>query len=101
MRWVRGAALLGITAMAAAITAGVVAGGILEDFSAVWAIPWGRVGLVDLFVGLGVAIVLVVWRERDPRRWVPWTIGILALGNLATAAYVLWALRGPRGGRAP
>jgi hypothetical protein len=101
MRWVRSAALVGMVVMAAAIVWGITAGGIVDDFSTVWAIPWGRVGLVDLFVGLALVIAIVIWRERDPRRWIPWTIGIVVLGNLATAAYVLWALRDPRGERAP
>ena len=93
--------MVGIVVMAAAIVWGIAAGGIVDDFAAVWAIPWGRVGLVDLFVGLGLVIAVVVWRERDPRRWVPWVLAVVVLGNLATAAYLLWALRDPVVRRAP
>lgn len=81
--------------MAAYIGIGIAAGGIASDFAAVWAIPWGRVGLVDLFVGLALAVAIVIWREREPRRWLPWVVAIVVLGNLATAAYVLWVLRDP------
>lgn len=87
--------------MVVAIASGFAAGGIVEDFGAVWAIPWGRVGLVDLFVGLGLVTAVIVWRERDPRRWVPWVLGVVVLGNLTTAAYLLWALRDPDARRAP
>ena len=86
--------------MAVAIAYGVVSGGFGEDFAAVWALPWGKVSLVDLFVGLGLVAVVIIWRERSPKRWLPWVVALLFLGNLATGAYLVWTLRDPNPGDA-
>jgi len=60
--------------------------------------PWGWVTIVDLYLGFLLAGAFVVVRERQARRYLPWLVGIFCLGNLATAVYVLNALR--RGGLA-
>lgn len=53
--------------------------------------PWTWVTIVDLYLGFLVTAGVIVARERRPRRWLPWLVGLLTLGNLATAAYaVLW-----------
>lgn len=81
--------------MALAIAYGIASGGFAEDGRTIWSLPWGKVTLVDLFVGFGVVGAVIVWRERRPRRWLPWLVALLFLGNLVTAAYLLWALRDP------
>lgn len=83
-----------MAAMAAAIVYGLASGGFAEDGRAIWALPWGRVTLVDLFVGFFLVGAVIVWRERHPRRWIPWLLALLVLGNLVTAVYLVWALRG-------
>lgn len=95
MSVVRLSGWIGIVAMAGAIVYGVVSGGFGEDFAAVWALPWGKVSLVDLFVGLFLVAVVIIWRERQVRRWLPWVVALLVLGNLTTGAYLIWALRDP------
>lgn len=86
--------------MALAIAYGIASGGFVEDGRAIWALPWGRVTLVDLFVGFGLVGAVIVWRERTPKRWLPWLAALLVLGNLVTAAYLVWALRDPERSRA-
>ena len=86
---------IGIVAMAAAVVYGFASGGFGEDFAAVWALPWGKVSLVDLFVGLFLVAVVIIWREREVRRWLPWVVALVFLGNLVTGAYLIWALRDP------
>lgn len=56
--------------------------------------PWGWVTIVDLYLGFLLAGAFVVVREKLPHRYLPWLVGIFCLGNLATAVYVLNALRG-------
>lgn len=60
--------------------------------------PWTWVTIVDLYVGFLVAGGLIVAREREPVRWLPWLVGIVVLGNLVTAAYaVRWLASTARG----
>lgn len=51
---------------------------------------WGITTLVDLYVGLLLVGVWIVIAERSFLRASPWIVALLLLGNLATAAYVLW-----------
>lgn len=54
---------------------------------------WGIVTLLDLYGGFLVTSIWIAVLERRTRRVIPWIIGILLLGNLVTALYVLWRLR--------
>lgn len=102
MQTIRIAAILAALAMIAAIVYGITSGGFAEDAAALWALPWGRVTLIDLFAGFVVVGAIIVVRERQPVRWIPWLLALLVLGNLVTAAYVLYALgRHPRDEVAP
>jgi hypothetical protein len=49
--------------------------------------PWGRMTLVDLYVGIAI-FVAWVW-IREPRRWtiVVWIPVFVVLGNAGTALY--------------
>ena len=54
--------------------------------------PWAWVTIVDLYLGFLVFGGYVVARERRAVRALPWLVAIFCLGNLASAAYVGWAL---------
>ena len=93
MRTIRTAAVFAGVAMLGALAYGFVAGDLLADAADLWAIPWGRVSVIDVYAGLAVVAAVVIARERRPARWVPWVLALAVLGNLATAVYVLWSLR--------
>jgi hypothetical protein len=57
--------------------------------------PWTWVTIVDLYLGFLVVGGAIVLRERRPRRYVPWLVALFCLGNLASAAYLTWALVHP------
>jgi hypothetical protein len=59
--------------------------------------PWGWVTLLDVYLGFLVFAGYLCAREGRARRALPWLLAIAVLGNLATAAYVLWALWQGRG----
>ncbi len=67
---------------------------VLDIFRVLFAERWGIVTLVDLYGGFLVSSIWISVLERRARRIVPWIVGILLLGNLVTALYVLWRLRG-------
>lgn len=56
--------------------------------------PWGLATLFDAYFAFLAFWLWLAWRERT---WLPrtlWLVAILALGNLAMAAYVLLQLFG-------
>lgn len=76
-------------AMAGAIAYGMATGDFGEEFRAVLGIPWGRVTLIDLGAGLVVFGSWILYRERSWARSIPWLLGLVALGNLTTAVYLV------------
>jgi hypothetical protein len=54
---------------------------------------WAIATLLDAYYGFITFYVWVLYKER---RWLPrvgWFVAIMALGNMAMSAYVLWQLR--------
>jgi hypothetical protein len=93
MTTIRIFAAIAAAAMLGALAYGFVAGDFFADGAALWAIPWGRVTIIDVYAGVAVVAAVVIVRERSPIRWVPWLVALVVLGHLATAAYALWTLR--------
>jgi|GEM_PF-151263 len=85
-------AAAGVLAMAGAIGYAFVAGDFGAEGAILTSMPWGIVSLVDLYVGFVLFSVWVVYREPSRLAAAGWVLVIMLLGNLATAAYVLWAL---------
>lgn len=54
--------------------------------------PWGWVTILDVYLGFLVFGGYLCVRERRASRALPWLLAITVLGNVATAAYVLWAV---------
>ena len=91
MKPIRIVAWFAVGAMLLAIGYGSAAGGFGDDFSALWALPWGRVSLIDLYAGLAIFGAWVAYREKSLSRTVIWSIALLTLGNLAAGVYLVWA----------
>ena len=94
---VRGALWAGaiVTAgMIGAIAYGFLAGSFGDEGGQILELAWGRVTLIDLYLGLGLIGTWIAWRERSVARTFPWLVGLVGLGSLAAGAYVaLAALR--------
>lgn len=58
---------------------------------------WGWVTILDVYLGFIVFGGYLCAREGRARHALPWLAGILVLGNVVTAAYLLWALWVARG----
>lgn len=92
--------LIGVVVMTTALVYGFGQGGFSSEGSAILDLVWGRVTLVDLYTGIGLATAWVWWRDRSWRSAMPWTMAFLLLGNLAVAGYVLiraWQAKNPAG----
>lgn len=91
MTAIRTVSALGVAAMALALIYGFTSGDFSGEGGQILDLVWGRVTLIDLYVGIAVFGVFLVWRERSPAIAIPWLVAFVVLGNLATAAYVLVA----------
>lgn len=85
-------AILGLLSMTGIIAYAFIAG----DFNSegVWLLahPWGRVSLVDLYVGFVLFSLWIIYRERSFWRALPWVVLMMGLGNWTAALYVLVSL---------
>lgn len=89
MRGWRLGGAIGVGVMVVALVYGFGQGEFAREGGAILDLPWGRVTLIDLYTGIGLATAWVWWRDRSWRSAVPWTVAFLLLGNLAVAGYVL------------
>jgi hypothetical protein len=55
----------------------------------VWRVPWARATLFDAYAGFLAIFAWIAWREPRALARVSWFVLLMALGNIAVAAYVL------------
>jgi hypothetical protein len=91
MRTVRILSAVAVVVMMASIAQGVVAGDFAGEGGAIWALPWGKVTLIDLYVGLVFFAAWIAFRERRPARVAGWWLALVVTGNLGAGLYLLWA----------
>lgn len=77
--------------MAVAIAVAFATGDFFAEGSAIWAVPWGKVTLIDLYIGLAFFAAWVWFREGSRPKTLAWWVGLAALGNLAAAMYLAMA----------
>lgn len=65
--------------------------------SSIWAEPWGKAVVMDVYAGLMLAGAWIGWREPTMLRASGWWLALALTGNMATCVYVLLALRASRG----
>ena len=85
--------ILGILAMTAALVNGSTRGNFFSEGSQLFAMPWGIVSLVDLYVGFSLFSCWIVYREKAVLPSVIWVILMMVLGFWAGALYTLIALQ--------
>ena len=88
MRWIRLLGVLATSVMLATVAYGLASGGFSEEGSTILGLPWGRVTIVDLYVGL---VIFAAWVAIRETRWtarIVWWLALATLGNLASAVYL-------------
>ena len=88
MFFVRALSLAAVTVMVGIILFGITTGDFGAETSEIVGLAWGKVTLVDLYVGLALFGGWIALRERSWWRTVIWWIALVVFGNLATAIYV-------------
>ena len=91
MQPIRIIAALGVAAMAIALVYGFTSGDFTAEGGEILDLAWGRVTLIDLYVGIALFGAFVAWRERSVVSTSLWIALFIVLGNLATAVYILLA----------
>lgn len=79
--------------MAASIAIAFTQGSFGDEASSIWALPWGKVTVIDIYAGLAVFGAWVAYREKRPLRIALWWLALVTLGNLTTGVYLIVALR--------
>ena len=92
MKPAKALAFLGALAMGASLIYGFVAGSFSEEGKTLTSLPWGRVSLVDVYVGFSLFSGWIFFREKSVPKAAAWTISVMILGNFAASIYALLAL---------
>ena len=91
MRAIRTVSALGVAAMTIALIYGFTSGDFSGEGGQILDLIWGRVTLIDLYVGVAIIAAFVFWRERSIPVSIAWLAMFVVLGHWATALYVLVA----------
>ena len=92
MKLARILALFGLLIMAGAISYGFIIGDFNAEGSKLLAMPWGRVSLIDVYVGFAIFSGWIIYREKSALRSIIWIIAMIVLGNLTACLYLSLAL---------
>jgi hypothetical protein len=84
-------AALGVAVMTIALFFGFTSGDFTGEGGQILDLIWGRITLIDLYVGIALFGAFVAWRERKTVVAAAWIAAFIVLGNLATALYILRA----------
>jgi hypothetical protein len=93
MKLAKAISMLGLLAMTTVLIYGFTVGDFTAEGSALLAMPWGIVSLVDLYVGFTLFSAWIVYREKA---WLPsiiWVILMMVLGFWTGALYTFIALQ--------
>lgn len=91
MTAIRTVSALGVAAMTIALIFGFTTGDFSGEGGQILDLIWGRVTLIDLYVGVAIIAAFVFWRERSVPISIAWLAAFIVLGHWATALYVLLA----------
>ncbi len=68
-------------------------GDFAAEGSQIVGLAWGRMSLIDLYVGAALVGGWIAHRERSWPRILAWWVALIVLGHLASAIYVVVAAR--------
>ncbi|NKB35644.1 MAG: DUF1475 domain-containing protein [Gammaproteobacteria bacterium] len=80
---------IGFVLMFGSIIYAILNGDLPIEGAQLMAMPWGIVSLVDIYLGLLLFSVWVMWREQNSLSAIVWVLLVLSLGNLLSCLYIL------------
>ena len=84
--------VLGVLAMGGMILFAFATGNFASEGAALLSMAWGKVSMVDLYVGFILFSGWIIYREKSLVRSVTWVVLMMTLGNFAASLYALIAL---------
>lgn len=97
MRTGRLLSLLGFFLMLAALVSGFVSADFFEEGSILMGLAWGRVTLVDVYLGFLILVAWIWFHESHTVPRILWSLAILITGNLAAFLYLFLRMGRCRG----
>lgn len=80
-----------VAAMVAAIGYAFTTGSFGDEGSTIVGLAWGKVTLIDLYLGFAMFGAWVAFREKSIPRTAGWWIALAVLGNLTAGIYLAMA----------
>jgi hypothetical protein len=90
-------ALIGFLIMLVSITMAFIVGDFSSEGGLILSLAWGKVSLIDVYIGFIIFSGWIVYRERSIGRALFWVIFMMIFGNMTACLYILIALRQSRG----
>lgn len=96
-RGVTALAFIGFLIMFFSISTAFIVGDFSEEGNIILSLTWGKVSLIDVYIGFIIFCGWIVYRERSLGRSIVWAILMMIFGNMTACFYILLALRQSRG----
>ncbi|UCF61031.1 MAG: DUF1475 family protein [Anaerolineaceae bacterium] len=96
-RGVTALALIGFLIMFFSISTAFIVGDFSAEGSVILSLAWGKVSLIDVYIGFLIFSGWIIYRERSIGRSLIWVIFMMIFGNMTACLYILFALRQSRG----
>jgi len=85
-------AIAGTLIMFFTLAYGFITGDFFKEGSILFAMAWGKVSLIDVYIGFFLFSVWVIYREEKWKKATLWIVLIMILGNFITCLYATIAL---------
>jgi hypothetical protein len=93
----RALGVLGTVVMVLALGYGFTSGDLAEEGGALLGTAWGRVTLLEVYVGLAIVSTWIWCRERSAIAATIWCVAVLLVGNLVSCLYIAFAAWSAKG----
>ena len=78
-------------AMCIGLVHGFISGDFFEEGGILVGLAWGKVAILDVYIGFLLFGIWIFYRERNILRFMLWFVPLLLIGNLVSAVYLLSA----------
>jgi hypothetical protein len=92
MKVAKAFAVTGTLIMFLTLAYGLIAGDFFKEGSILFSMVWGKVSLIDVYIGFFLFSGWVLYREEKWMTALQWIISIMILGNFITCLYATIAL---------
>ena len=85
-------AIAGTVTMFLTLVYGFIAGDFFKEGSVLFSMAWGKVSLIDVYIGFFLFSAWIIYREEKWATAALWILAIMILGNFITCLYATIAL---------